>query len=147
MQPFTSIILSMDMSLHPLPVPIHQGLILIPTQRPWESRHKGHLSPLHIPLWRYFFSQGRTCGIWKFPGTGSNRSCGCWSAPQPPQHQNWAMSVIDTTAHSNARSLIHWARPGIEPASSSDTSRVLNPLSHKGNSTYLEISETTAECS
>ena len=33
-------------------------------------------------------------------------------------HQIWAMSVIYTRAHGNTRSLTHWARPGIEPASS-----------------------------
>ena len=37
---------------------------------------------------------------------------------QPQQHEIWAMSVTYTTAHSNARSLTHWVRPGIEPASS-----------------------------
>jgi len=32
--------------------------------------------------------------------------------------QIWATSVIYTTAHSNARYLTHWARPGIKPISS-----------------------------
>ena len=30
----------------------------------------------------------------------------------------WASSATYTTAHSNARSLTHWVRPGIKPASS-----------------------------
>ena len=30
----------------------------------------------------------------------------------------WAVSVTYTTAHGNARSLTHWARPGIKPVSS-----------------------------
>ena len=37
---------------------------------------------------------------------------------QPQQRWIQAMSVTYTTAHGNTRSLIHWARPGIEPASS-----------------------------
>ena len=35
-----------------------------------------------------------------------------------PDLQIWAVSVTYTTAHSNARSLTHWARPEMEPASS-----------------------------
>ena len=31
---------------------------------------------------------------------------------------SWATSSTYTTAHGNARSLIHWVRPGIKPASS-----------------------------
>ena len=38
--------------------------------------------------------------------------------PQPQQCQIWAVSATCTTAHSNSRSLTHWAKPGIEPASS-----------------------------
>ena len=38
--------------------------------------------------------------------------------PQPQEHRIWATSVTYTTAHNNARSLTHRARPGIEPASS-----------------------------
>ena len=37
---------------------------------------------------------------------------------QPQQLGNQAASATYTTAHSNAGSLTHWARPGIEPASS-----------------------------
>ena len=54
--------------------------------------------------------------------------------PQPPQHQIRAMSLTYTTAHSNAGSLTHWAKPGIEPTSSWTLCWVLNPLSHNGNS-------------
>ena len=46
----------------------------------------------------------------------SNWSCSHW--PQPQQCQIQAMSSTYTTAHSNVRSLTHWERPGIEPASS-----------------------------
>ena len=58
-------------------------------------------------------------GIWRFPGLGSNQSCCCQPMPEPEQRGIWAASVTYTTAHGNAGSLIHWARPGIEPASSS----------------------------
>ena len=55
---------------------------------------------------------------WKcqFPGwirVGSHQS-----TLQPQQHQIQAMSANYTATHSNSRSLNHWARPGIEPASS-----------------------------
>ena len=38
--------------------------------------------------------------------------------PQPQQHQIQATSATYTTAYGNAKSLTHWARPGIEPVSS-----------------------------
>ena len=37
--------------------------------------------------------------------------------PQQQQHRILAVSVTYTTAHSNAGSLTHWARPGVEPSS------------------------------
>ena len=37
---------------------------------------------------------------------------------EPRQRQIRAASVTYTTAHSNTQSLTHWARPGIEPATS-----------------------------
>ena len=39
-----------------------------------------------------------------------------WPTPQPQQCQIWAASATYTTAHSNAGSLTHWVRPGMEPA-------------------------------
>ena len=48
----------------------------------------------------------------------SNQSCSFWPIPQPQQRRIRATSVTYTIAHSKARSLTHWARPGIEPASS-----------------------------
>ena len=41
---------------------------------------------------------------------------GVESKLQPEPHQIQAESVTYTIAHGNARSLTHWARPGIEPA-------------------------------
>ena len=45
-------------------------------------------------------------------------SYSCWPAPQPQQLGIWAASSTYTTAQGHARSLTHWARPGIELASS-----------------------------
>ena len=74
---------------------------------------------LSIYLFIYLLSfLGLHPGVWKFPGQGSNWSCSCWPVPQPQQHQIRAASAAYATAHGNARSLTHWARPGIVPASS-----------------------------
>ena len=53
--------------------------------------------------------------------------------PQPQQHGLRTTSATYTAAHGNARSLTHWLRPGIEPASSQTLCRVLNLLSHNRN--------------
>ena len=42
----------------------------------------------------------------------------CQPTPQPQQCQIWALAVTYTTAHGNTKSLIHWAKPGIEHVSS-----------------------------
>ena len=49
---------------------------------------------------------------------GLKWSCSRWPTPQSQQHRIRAISVTYTTAHGNAGSLTHWARPGIETASS-----------------------------
>ena len=61
---------------------------------------------------------GRYHGIWRFPGLGSNWSCRRWPTPEPQQHGIQALSATYTTAHGNAGSPSHWARPGIEPSTS-----------------------------
>ena len=81
-----------------------------------------------------FFLQPHLCGMGKFPGSGSNQSCSCQPRPQPWQLQIWAKPVTYATAGGNARSLTHWARPGIEPASSQALCWVLNPPGHSRNS-------------
>jgi len=68
-------------------------------------------------LFFLLFRAART-GIWRFPGYGSNGSYSCRPMPQARPCLIWADSAIYTTAHSNARSLTHWARPGIKPPSS-----------------------------
>ena len=52
------------------------------------------------------------------PRLGSNQSCSCWPTPQPQQCGIQATSATYTIAHGNARSLTHWARPGIESETS-----------------------------
>ena len=56
--------------------------------------------------------------------------------PQPQQHRIPATSVTHTIACGNARSLTHWARPGIKPSSSQRQCQILNPMSHNRNSKY-----------
>ena len=69
--------------------------------------------------WTFFWSfYGYTCGIWKFPGKGSNWSCRRRPTPEPQPCGVWAASVTYTTVDSNTRSLAHWVRPEIKLASS-----------------------------
>ena len=61
---------------------------------------------------------GHSHNTWRFPGQGSNRSCSHQPTPEPQQLGIQAASATYTTAHGNARSPTHWARPGTEPATS-----------------------------
>ena len=53
-------------------------------------------------------------------GSQARGSIGATAAhlSHPQQHRVWTTSATYTTAHGNAGSLIHWARPGIEPPTS-----------------------------
>ena len=73
-------------------------------------------------------------GIWKFLGYGPNQSYSCQSTLHPQQHWIWAASMTYNAARHNTRSLAHWARPGIIPASSPTLCWVLNLLDHNRNS-------------
>ena len=69
---------------------------------------------------------------------GSSQAMGqmCQPMLQPQQCQFWPASAAYTAAaRSNTRSLILWARPGMEPASS--WILVLNPLAHNRNTYSL----------
>ena len=44
--------------------------------------------------------------------------CSHWPTPQAQPRQIWATSVTYITVLGNTRSLTHWARPGITPATS-----------------------------
>ena len=76
----------------------------------------------------FFFSFYHcTCSIWKFLGSGSNLSC------------KWGLchssgNTGSEPACCNTRSLTHWVRTGIKATSSQRLCRVLNLLSHNGNS-------------
>ena len=52
------------------------------------------------------------------PRLKANRSSSCWPTHSHSNTQIQASSVTYNTAHSNAGSLTHWARPGIEPTTS-----------------------------
>ena len=54
----------------------------------------------------------------EFPGQGSNQSSSCWPTPEPQKFGIQATSATYTTAQGYARSLTHWARPGIKPTNS-----------------------------
>ena len=56
--------------------------------------------------------------LMKIPRLGSNWSWSCQPIPQMQQCQIRGESETYIEAHSNARSLTHWAEPGVEPASS-----------------------------
>ena len=49
---------------------------------------------------------------------GVESELSCWPIPQPQLHSIQAASVTYTIAQGNTGSLTHWARPGIQPASS-----------------------------
>ena len=62
-------------------------------------------------LFFYFFifclfatSLGRSHSIWRFPGSGWNRSCSRRPTPEPQQRGIRAASATYTTAHGNAGS-------------------------------------------
>ena len=55
-----------------------------------------------------------------------------WPMPQPQQQGIRATSAIYTMSHSNTRSLNHWARPGIKPASSCILIGFINCWAMKG---------------
>ena len=60
------------------------------------------------------------------PRLAVEQSCSCWPTPEPQQQKIQAASATYSTVHSNARSLTHWARPRIEPASSWKLIRFVN---------------------
>ena len=82
---------------------------------------------LNILFLFLLFFQGLVHRIWKFPGRGQIQS-GIWTA-----------SVTYTTAHSNTGSSTHWARPGIEPASSWIRLRFLNHCATMGTPTFKNV--------
>ena len=141
---------------HPQPWPtillwLWQCWILNPLP---QARNKPVIPPPPVPLYAdsffFFFSifafVDHICSIWNFQGLGSNRSYSHWPMPQPQQLHIWAVSVTYTTAHSNAGSLIQWARPGIEPTSSWILTGFVNHWAMKGTPALIFLIHcTTAE--
>ena len=62
--------------------------------------------------------------------------------PQPQQLGIRAASVPYTTAHVNARSLTHWAGPGIEPSCSWKLVRIVNHWATTGTSAATFLTNT-----
>ena len=95
------------------------------------------MSPIHKdhpPLFFFLLFRATPAVYGSSLARGRIRVASCWPTPEPQQHGIWAPSVTYTTVHSSTRSLTHWMRPGIKPASSQTLCRVLNPLSHNRNS-------------
>ena len=68
------------------------------------------------------------------PGLGIESELQLQAMPQPQQHRVSTTSATYAAACSNALSLTHWAKPGIEPMSSWTLYQVFKPLSHNRNS-------------
>ena len=92
------------------------GLTFLQLQQ-WEQQHCGVLGSL-IVCFFFVFSRAAPVAHGGSQARGSHQSYSHWSTPGPQQHQFQAASASYTTAHGNAGSLIHWARPRIEPTTS-----------------------------
>ena len=68
---------------------------------------------------------------------GSNWSRSHQPTPEPQQRGIRAASASHTTAHGNAGSLTHWARPGIKPATSWCLIRFVNCWATVGTPDYF----------
>ena len=82
---------------------------------------------LNFQVWKLFFRfcffffclfRAGLAAYWGSQVRGSNQSPNRRPTPQPQQHGIQATSATYATAHGDAGSLTHWARPGIKPASS-----------------------------
>ena len=98
----------------------------------WELNPRNSTPDLHF-FFFLFFSWLHLRHV-KVSGPGVQWKLQLWPVPKPWQHWIWAASVTNTATCSNARSLTHWARLGIELASSQKRCWVLNPVSHHRNS-------------
>ena len=110
---------------------------------PFHPRHYGSwLPPLITSTWDrcpllYFFFFYFLCflgpNLWNMEVPRLGVRSNCWPTPQPLQHGIWA-----ATACSNARSFNSLSEARDQTCVLVDTSWVLNPLSHSGN-TYFYI--------
>ena len=108
----------------------------------------GNLISLLWLLLLFFFTAAPTANgsSWARGWIGAAASSLYHSYPSTNRSKHWIQvpSLTNATACSNAGSLTHWGRPGIEPASSWRLCWVLNLLSHHGNS-YISIILTAEE--
>ena len=124
-----------------------------------------HISTHHIVHLKHMQFFGRTHGMQKFPGQGTNPShssdnakslttrppgnsqtyatfsssyshtCSIWKFPG--QGSNWSCSCDLHHTFGNARSLTYWARPGTKPTSSQRPGQCYNLPSHNENSSNI----------
>ena len=74
-----------------------------------------YISYIYFIFFVFFaISLGRSCGIWRFPGSGSNRSYSPRPTPEPQQRRIRASSATYTTAYIyfNGNLLTWLKRPG-----------------------------------
>ena len=90
-------------------------------------------------LFVFFFCSGPNLWHTEVPRLRVNQSYSCWPMPQPQPPWIQAASVTYAAAHGNTRSLTQLmeARDGTHILM--DTSCVLNPLSHNGNSCFKPL--------
>ena len=97
-----------------------QRLPISPPHLARYARHSSFISFFFVVLFLVFFCLFRATPA-AYGGSqtrGSNQSYSYRPMPQPQQCQIQAASSTYTTAHGHAGSPTHWARPGIEPATS-----------------------------
>ena len=94
-------------------------IIILKTFFKWKaySHSKWRLDTMNS-FFFFFLLYRATPMAYRSSRLGLNQSCSHQPMLQTQQRQIWAASVTYATAHSNAISLTHWSRPGIEPASS-----------------------------
>ena len=76
------------------------------------------------------------------PRLGVESELWLWPTAQPQQHGIQAASATYTTAYGNARSLTHWARPEIKPATSRLLVRFNNHWAMTGTLCYGSLYST-----
>ena len=87
------------------------------TARGWRRRELTVILLLLLLTYLFCFLGLHPCPL-EDPRLGLSQSYGCRPTTQTQQCGIWATSATYTTAHSNTRSLTHWARPETEPVSS-----------------------------
>ena len=84
----------------------------------WMSVGKSLILPIYVLCLFVLFFRATPMAYGSSQARGWIGATAAEPTPQPQHYQIRAVSLTYTTAHGNARSLTHWAGPGIEPASS-----------------------------